>query len=257
MARRVEADGRATATMAEDRVPRPEGAGLDRLLGRIGALREKTVARGCTEAEALAAAAKVAALLDRYGLSLSETELKRQPCERFGLDTGRRRRTPADGCIPAVAAFFDCQAWSERTGEGELRHVFFGLPADVAGARYLQALVENAFATETRRFKRSPLYTVHDTAGRRRASRSFQAGLAQGIARKLQALRAERDVAMRAATGRSLVPLKESVVAAELAKLGLRFVPGSARTVRVLAAAYRAGHEAGERFAYRPGLEGG
>ncbi len=52
-------------------------ADLDRLIARIQALRAKTVEQGCTEAEALAAAEKVAELLDRYGLSLSELDLEK------------------------------------------------------------------------------------------------------------------------------------------------------------------------------------
>ena len=38
---------------------------LDRLRTRLQGLRAKTVANGCTEAEAMLAAAKVAELLDR------------------------------------------------------------------------------------------------------------------------------------------------------------------------------------------------
>ena len=45
-------------------------AALDRLRTRIQALRAKTTVNGCTEAEALLAAAKVAELLDRYDLSV-------------------------------------------------------------------------------------------------------------------------------------------------------------------------------------------
>ena len=55
-------------------------AELDKLIGRIQALRAKTVEQGCTEQEALTAAAKVAELLDRYGLSLSELDLRGQWC---------------------------------------------------------------------------------------------------------------------------------------------------------------------------------
>ena len=60
------------------RAARSADADLDRVLARIQALRAKTVDRGCTEQEALAAAGKVAELLDRYGLSLSEVELKEE-----------------------------------------------------------------------------------------------------------------------------------------------------------------------------------
>src|SRR3984893_2613560 len=62
---------------------------LARVIQRIQALRAKTVDQGCTEQEALASANKVAELLDRYGLSLSEIELRRQVCEGIGIDTER------------------------------------------------------------------------------------------------------------------------------------------------------------------------
>ncbi len=61
--------GAEPSARAGDRAP----AEMDKLIGRIQALRAKTVAQGCTEQEALAAAAKVAELLDRYGLSLNST----------------------------------------------------------------------------------------------------------------------------------------------------------------------------------------
>ena len=67
----------------------------------------------------------------------------------MAVETGRRRVGPVDDCVPAVAAFFDCRAWGEKSAAGTLRHVFFGLPADVAAARYLYELVERAFDTET------------------------------------------------------------------------------------------------------------
>lgn len=237
------------------RASRPADADLDKVLARIQALRAKTVDRGCTEEEAIAAARKVAELLDRYGLSLGEVELKGQSCEGFGVDTGRRRFGPIDSCIPTIGAFCDCRVWSEKAAGGEIRYVFFGLPADVAGARYLYELVERAFATETALFKRSGLYAGHRTGDRRSATQSFQTGLAHGIARKLHELRQGREEAMRAATGRDLVPVKEAVVEEELARLGLRFhARGGSRGRYVLRDAYEAGHEAGDRFEYRPGI---
>ena len=246
--RRVRVSGLGQAARQAD-------ADLDKVLARIQALRAKTVDRGCTEQEAIAAAGKVAELLDRYGLSLSEVELKEQSCEGFGVGTGRRRFGPIDSCIPAVGEFFDCRVWSERTADGEIRYVFFGLPADVAGARYLYELVEQAFATETELFKRSQLYTQHRSGDRRSATQSFQTGLAHGIARKLDELRRQREETMQAANGRDLVPVKEAVVEAELAKLGLRFhTRGGGKGRYVLRDAYEAGHEAGERFEYRPGI---
>jgi len=231
-------------------------ADLDKVLGRIQALREKTVDKGCTEQEALAAALKVAELLDRYGLSLSEVALKSQPCEGAGIETGRKRFGPIDVCIPEVGRFCDCRVWSEKNAAGEIRYVFFGLPADVAGARYLYDLVEQAFETETERFKAGDLYAGHHSSERRSATNSFQTGLAHGIAGKLHTLHAERESTMRASTGRDLVPIKEAVVDEELAKLGMTFHTRSGQKgKRVLRDAYHAGQEAGDRFDYRPGIE--
>jgi hypothetical protein len=145
--------------------------------------------------------------------------------------------------------------WSERAAGGEIRYVFFGLPADVAGARYLYELVERAFSTETELFKRSELYADHRSGDRRSATQSFQAGLAHGIARMLHELRLQREETVRTETGRDLVLVKEGVVEDELAKLGLRLhARGGGRGRYVLREAYEAGHEAGGRFEYRPGI---
>jgi hypothetical protein len=238
----------------------PAGGGdaaLDRLVQRIQALRAKTVEQGCTEQEALAAAAKVGELLDRYGLSLSEIDLRRQACEGIGIETGRRRTGPIDDCVPTIAVFSDCRSWSERTADGAIRHVFFGLPADVEAAHYLYDLIAATFATETAAFKGSAVYGGLDSGGRRSATNSFQVGLARGIADKLMDMHRAREDAMVRATGRDLVPIKTAVVADELDKLGLSFTVKRPGRRRVLADAYHAGQDAGRRFDYRPALKAG
>lgn len=228
---------------------------LDKVLSRIQALRLKTVDRGCTEEEAVAAAAKVASLLDRYGLSLGEVRLKAQNAEGFGVDTGRRRFGPIDNCLPVVGRFCDCRVWTEQDDDGQIRYIFFGLPADTEGARYLYELIEQTFETEARQFKRSELYACHHTSERRSATHSFQTGLAQGISQKLRRLRAERETTMQAAAGRDLVVVKDEVIDQDLAKLGLNFTTRSSKRRRsVLRDAYEAGQEAGDRFTYRPGV---
>jgi len=230
-------------------------ADLDRLIGRIQALRAKTVDQGCTEPEALAAAEKVAEFLDRYGLSLSELDLQRQTCEGAAVETSRKRVGPVDDCVPAIAAFFDCRVWGEKGTGGTLRYVFFGLPADVAAARYLYDLVELAFETETAMFRVGPTYADMPSGLRRTASNSFGIGLARGIAAKLDTLRKTREGALRGAAGRDLVMAKADLVEAELARLGLhlRARKGPAGR-RILRDAYAEGHEAGLGFEYLPGV---
>ncbi len=246
--RRVMASRRADAGKA------PRDAELARVLQRIQALRAKTVEQGCTEQEALASARKVAELLDRYGLSLGEVEMREQACEGVGLDTGRQRRAPIDDCIPAIALFCDCKVWMETAASGAIRYVFFGLPADVEAAHYIYDLIVVTFATETARFKKNNI-TIAPNA-RRVSTRSFQIGLAHGIADKLKSMKAERDAANRLSTGRDLVPMKASVIDDELEKLGLAFhAKAQSRKRNVAPDAYHAGRAAGRKFEPRRGVE--
>ena len=231
----------------------------DSLLTRIAGLRAKTTDRGCTEQEALAAAAKVSELLDRHGLTLTELELRAQPCERRVIVTGRARPAPFDECGPAVAALFDCRFWMETSvvdSQRRLSLVFFGLPADVVAAEYLMQLIAGAFETEGNRFRRGPAYMKGRGNGRRVLHTSFVLGMGHGIQ---QALRTMQDARVKrhATTGRDLVVVKAGVVDAEYHKLGLRMRTRVAADRRVNRDAYGSGHAAGERFQPAPGLKGG
>ncbi len=227
---------------------------LDRVLSRIQALRGKTVDQGCTEAEALLAAGKVAELLDQYGLTLSAIDMKTQSCAGEGVETNRRRRSPLDECAGAIASFCDYRSWYELTPEGYIRHMFFGLPADVAGARYLYEKIEEAFETETAAFKRSELYDAHPSAQRRSATTSFQAGLGHGICSKLNRLKAERDAALSVSGGRDLMPLKETVIEDELTALGMRLKVLQTGRKNLLARAYKTGRHTGENLEWEDKL---
>ncbi len=227
---------------------------LDKVLSRIQALRGKTVEHGCTEAEALLAAGKVAELLGQYGLTLSELDMKAQSCASEGVETNRRRRSPLDECAGAIAGFCDCRGWYEMTPEGHIRHIFFGLPADVAGARYLFEKIEEAFETETAAFKRSELYDAHPSAKRRSATSSFQAGLGHGICVKLDRLKAERAAAFRASGGRDLVLVKRDVIEDELAALGMRLKVLQTGRKNLLATAYKKGRVTGENLEWEEKL---
>lgn len=236
---------------------RKADAELDKLVGRIQALRAKTVEQGCTEQEALAAAEKVAELLDRYGLSLSEFDLRQQSCEGLAVETDRKRAGPLDDCVPAAAAFFDCRVWGEKAPGGTLRYVFFGLPADVAASRYLYDLIDQAFAGETALFRAGATYSELPVRLRRTATNSFQIGLGRGITAKLQALREARETALRS-SGRDLVVVKAGIVDEELSSLGLTLrARNRSGGRRVLKDAFDQGHTAGLGFTYTPGVTQG
>jgi len=222
---------------------------IDRVIERIQALRAKTVDHGCTEAEAMAAAAKVSELLDRHDLTLDEVSVRRSDCEGVSVATGRKLRAPVDSCTPSIAAFCDCRVWSEEGDDGALRYVFFGLKADVEAARFLHDLIEVTFYTETATFRRGEIYQTLSGGDRRVAVNSFQIGLAGGIAGKLTALKAARHSADAASTGFDLVAVKHSVVDEEIDRLGLNFTTRAARSRGyVHGEAYDAGRVAGALF---------
>jgi hypothetical protein len=246
---------RERARLAAGKAPGASGD-LDKLVLRIRALREKTVEQGCTEQEAMAAAEKVAELLDRYGLNLSELDLRKQSCEGIGVQTGRKRRGPIDDCMGTIAAFFDCRVWCETGEDDRLNYVFFGLPGDVQAAVYLHDLIALAFASETATFQAGKFYGSLESGQRRSATNSFQVGLAHGIIKKLNNSRQARAAAAEGSAGRALVPVKRAVIEEEMERMGLTLRRVNAARRTIIPDAFNTGRKAGEKFEYRPGIEG-
>jgi hypothetical protein len=234
---------------------RPDLSAIDKLKTRIQGLRAKTTDNGCTEAEALLAAAKVAELLDRYDLSLTDVEIRDALCERREYETHRKKRIPLDDCIGAIANFCDCRVWREKKQAGEARYVFFGLRSDIEVAHYLTELIDNAVRSELGRYKTSVSYRRFRHQDRHVANSSFMLGMIASIADKLTEMKAKRD-AVNNGTGRDLVVLKASVVDAELDKLDLKLRTVRRATRMVSPTAYEAGGAAGASLAINPGIKG-
>jgi hypothetical protein len=238
----------------------PDLAALDRLKTQIQGLRSKTTDNGCTESEALLAAAKVAELLGQYDLSLTDVEIRDAPCEQREYETYRKKRIPLDACIGAIANFRDCRVWREKNQAGEARYVFFGLRSDVEVAHYLTELIDNAVRSELGRYKTSAGYRRFRHQDRHVANSSFTLGMVASIADKLTAMTRERDAVNRDAvnngTRRDLVILKASGVDAELEKLDLKLRTLRRATRMVSPTAYEAGETAGASLAINPGIRG-
>ena len=234
-------------------IERPDLAALDKLKSRIQGLRSKTIDNGCTEGEALLAAAKVAELLNHYDLSLTDVEIRDAPCERREYETHRKKRIPLDYCIGAIASFCDCRVWREKESAGNARSIFFGFRSDIEVAHYLTGVIDNAVRTELGRYKTSAPYLRFRYQERHVANRSFALGMVASIADKLAAMKIERD-AINAGTGRDLVVIKASVVETEMGKLGLKLRTVRRSTRMVSPLAYEEGGIAGTALAINPGI---
>jgi Protein of unknown function (DUF2786) len=226
---------------------------------RIKALTEKTIANGCTEAEAMAAAEMAGRLLERYALSMDTIEVRTTRCVQVAVPLGGRRRRPIDGCVPAIARFCDCKVWlAQRRPPDPMQqeaaaaasgrcYVFFGFETDTALATYLFAVIERAVRTETATFRK--LNPRLQGARLRRASASFQHGVVGPVSDRLDAMHRARDATVRSqrSTGTDLIVAKNCAVDEAFGEINIRLVRITATGRRVIAMAYRVGWAAGDR----------
>ncbi len=232
---------------------------LSRVKIRIKALTEKTVANGCTEAEAMSAAEMVGRLLQRYALSMDEIEVRSARCIQVEVELGSRRRRPIDGTVPAIARFCDCKVWlapAGRVGADDLereqpqpgiRYIFFGFETDAGLAAYLFAVINRAITTETDAFKRAnPRLRATKL---RQASTSFQHGLVARVAARLESMHEEREEWVKAqrVTGTALIIAKHKVVDDAFRETAVRLINMSALGPQVNTKAYQEGWIAGDR----------
>lgn len=154
---------------------------LSRIRARLRALREKTIANGCTEAEAIAASEKAAELLSRHGLS--EADLSFDTFVFSHRHVGKR--SPLEVVWIGVARFADCKAWYMRPG-GRLHITYFGRERDVLVAEYVHDVLAGAVARALREFRASSTYKARRTARTRgQALKAFEEGLGRSITAKL------------------------------------------------------------------------
>lgn len=225
---------------------------LDKLKTRIQALRAKTVANGCTEEEALAAAAKVADLLDRHDLSLSDVEMRQEHCRQAVVETRRKQRQPIAYCVSAIAAYCDVKVWQEKDADGRICFVFFGLEPGIEMACYVYDVISATLAAGWERHRRSQRFIRYAD----NAKGSFLIGMAVSIADKLAAMKERREQDIRRATGRDLVVVRHALVEEEFARLGMTLRAGRSSGKKVAAGSYEAGQAAGRDFVLRKGLGG-
>lgn len=225
---------------------------LAKVKARIRALAARTVDRGCSEAEALAAAAKVGELLDVYGLTMSEVELREEACVERRLPPQGTAGTALRWLLPSLLRFCECRGWTD----GRHDIVLFGLEPDVQMAEYLLHVVAGALRFEENRFRVGRDY--REAAARttpQAVLRSYRYGFADRVAKRLdamtaargQAQEARRAAAMGASASTALVLAKERKLEEGVRQLGVRL-----RTVRSTATvrdrgAYGRGAEAGGR----------
>jgi hypothetical protein len=210
------------------------------IAARIRALLAKTVDKGCTEQEAVAAAAKAKELMDRHQVDLSETELEEEGFAKGKAESPEQRKfNVQDRLGSSIADYCEVKAWKTYAGHRKRwRFVFFGLRSDVEFANWLLNGLE-AFVWQK----------ADEYGGSYFDKRNFAMGCADRITERLRAeVKARKQKPVTMSSGRDLVVVKQAIVQREFDKLGMRF--RSCRSSSYCSggsdAAHAAGYQAGD-----------
>lgn len=155
-------------------------ADMEGIKARIRALRSKTIENGCTEAEALAAAEKVMALLQQHRLEDWQDAVAEEE-----VQLGSSRRSALSPLFGVVAWVCHCQAMYVAR-PGRLSLIYLGRDPWPEAAGYLHAVVQGAAKRATADFRLTDTYRRRrKPATRARAQKHFLEGFVSGLTRKL------------------------------------------------------------------------
>jgi Protein of unknown function (DUF2786) len=223
----------------------------DQILRVIRALLSKTVDNGCSEAEAMSAAAKVNELLDRISMTISDMELEEEICRQYeATDRCHEVIDVAD----SIAFFCDCKYWLK-----DKKIVYFGFESDVEIATYLTELCRTAMDVAFRAFLKSPErpYRKHE----RTLRMAYMIAMAERLARRIDILAVVRKSNLRPkgedTVDRYAIALaKKRIVDRQFELLGinLKYRSGASK-FSINQNAYMAGWAAGGRVSISPGVK--
>lgn len=190
-----------------------------KLRDTIAALKAKTTGNGCTEAEAMTAAEKVAELLSKHGVEdAAELEF-----DQHKVEIGRR--TVVDTLWGVVATFCHCKLWYTKDFFSDRWSiVYFGRWNDVAVAEYLHAMLERHIKSAVKAFQKTPEYTRRRSPKtKRHATKAFQEAMVNALENKLWAIQWRRTPKVEGANHQALVLAPLGAVEAELERRGITF----------------------------------
>lgn len=218
----------------------------DKIAARIRALLAKTVANGCTEDEAIAAAAKAAEMLTRYNLTIDEVQLRESP---FARHTERHEDAVGDRLwkvAAAIAHLTGSRSWTSAAGVFPIQIDFFGFDHEVAVSKYLLEICARAMRQALDRANRK-LATLTPVR-RRRKIIPYLDGMADSLARRIRELKPPEP------TGTGIIVLRDELIDAAMKDAGIVLHDKRTRASRDDDSNYRHGWRAGERVPLNQGI---
>lgn len=253
---------------------------LDKIKLRIKALTEKTVDRGCSEHEANAAMDKVGELLQQYGLSMSDIDIREEKFVTREIKTGKRKRV-LNGYTQGLGRLCSVKIWTSRYYEtvttktysayerrmvtktetvALVNYMVFGHESDCMLFEYLYNTIEAALKTELATFART--YKAGARGDKKVALNNFSDGFRGRINSRCNRLKEEIEYSLKHArsTGTALILLKDELVEEAYkdatAGMGLR-VTKYYHTKKSDYAAHAAGAIAGEKVNLQRPIDNG
>ena len=248
----------------------PINESRENIAAKIAALLEKTVDKGCTEAEALQAAELAGKLMTKYNLTMTEVEIEAQPYEEREYDSGRKKDShPISDCLGNLARYCGVKFFTRGSGKRDrwtrrafpdmtVKYCFYGAKHDMEIMDYLYHVIKNAMEHELKLFKRSYDYRFcYDTAGKRMASFSFLDGMADRINYRLYEMCEEQKQEYHNEGKGALIVLKEETLAQRLKDAGYSFVSVTKNARSIDGWAYEQGDKAGSGVSLNRGMGSG
>jgi hypothetical protein len=219
------------------------------IINKLRALRAKTVEAGCTEGEAMAAAAKVEQLLAQYAVSRDELDQRSfQEAAYLRAEFKRDHRLKHKSLwlvLSQIASLTECKCWFPGSAGGSRGDTacFYGEEQDVEMALYLCGVIEKAIEGEWFIFS----FANHDAH-----MPSFTDGCATRINERLRELRLHSEQFVRAAGKGLVVQAKAMVRERNLRGMGLNFTNSKMSPSQGRSSA--AGYAAGDHVTFHQGV---
>jgi hypothetical protein len=214
---------------------------LDAIKHKVRTMLDMTVERGCTEAEATAAAATAARLMSAHGLDPDDLVMGSETVEATS------RATPLDALWGTLGAVAGCCVIHNTTWEGSER-IYHGRMPGPTIAVYMHVYLRRTVEAAVEEYRRTPEFKRKKKGkARRRACEAFRHGMVERLRRTLLQHFGRPDLAALEAANRSA----EKV----MGPMGAAAPPLAYRGRNE--AAIRAGHRAAAGVSLRDGLTGG
>lgn len=223
----------------------------EKILKKIKALLNRTVANGATFNEAEIAFRKAGQIMKEYCISEQEVN-DFQPTNFIESKVKMTRFGDFTTLATAIADFFDCEFFWQR---GLKRGTFFGYDVDAELCVYFYDIAKNALESGIKNFKKS--YKYHCLTYNNSPSKltlSYIRGFCLKLASKLKEMKKEQDAEILS-TGTSLILVKQEMVKSEFDKLHQDIKEQKSRSIDVDSIALNAGVDDAKKVQFHKGIK--